>query len=87
MNFFLPLSIVVFLLILEFVLLLLRRKRECKPKERSKLNQLDNRFTCMEVEDCWCCEYNLPKEKKEEILKEFSDLCCGKSIESMLRNK
>ncbi len=41
----------------------------------------------MEVEDCWCCEYNLPKEKKEEILKEFRELCCGKSVESMLKNE
>jgi len=87
MNFLLPLSIVLSLLLLEFVLLLLRKKRECKPKEQSKLNQLDNRSPCLEVEDCWCCEYNLSKEKKEEILKEFGDLYCGKSVESMLKNE
>ena len=87
MNFLMLLIIAVSLLVLEFVFLILRRKKDRKLNINPDHREIDKKSPCQVVEDCWCYEYNLSKEKKEQLLEEFEDLHCGKSVESVLKNK
>lgn len=87
MNYILLLSIVASLLLLELILQLIRKKKDGKLNNKPDRKKTERGSTCLEAEDCWCCEYNLSKEKKEEILKEFGDLHCGGSVGSMLKNE
>lgn len=87
MNYILLCSIVAFLLFLELLFLVLKFRKARKLNDTAAEKETDKGSTCQEIEDCWCCEYNLSKEKKEQIMKEFDALQCGKSVESMLQNK
>lgn len=87
MNYLWLLSVVLSLLIFEGILLFLKKKKTRKLKENPVKDGVFEKSTCLEKEDCWCCEYNLSKEKKEKLLEEFEDLRCGKSVGAMLKNE
>ncbi|GEM_PF-5539367 len=87
MNYLWLLCIAASLIVLELTLLFFKRYKDRKLKDKSVRKELDKGSHCQEREDCWCCKYKLSNEKKEEILKEFDELCCGKSIESIVNNK
>lgn len=87
MNYILLCSIVASLLLLEFILLLMKRKKARKQDPELERKPMNKGSNCLELEDCWCCKYNLSGEEKKKMLKEFETLHCGKSVESMLKNK
>jgi len=85
-----PLVLVVFvalILLLGLVLLLIKKIGNLKLKEKSKPNNTGEESTCKKVENCWCVEYDLTKEKKQVVLKELGDQYCGKTVRSIVNNE
>ena len=47
---------------------------------------IDRKSTCKKIENCWCTKYDFDEEKVGQVLKEYGNHHCSKTVNSILNS-
>ena len=84
MAYLLIIALVGFLLLPISFLNLHKKRLNTRLFEEIKKKDIDRKSKCKKIENCWCTEYDCDEENIGEVLKEYGDHNCGKTINSIL---
>ena len=74
------------IILYNFFINLKEKKLNAKLFEEIIKKDIDRRSKCKKIENCWCTEYDCDEENIGDVLKEYGDHNCGKTINSILNS-
>ena len=86
MSILLIIAFVGLLILLNFFINLKEKRLNIKLSEEVIKKDIDRKSTCKKIEHCWCTKYDFDEEKVGQVLKEYGNHHCGKTVNSILNS-